>query len=140
AKLPDASIYEPGTLVSTVSNQYGYYKIRLPVNSEKLYLEIRKEAYAGRSVAIVGRRDAFLTIALAADTVRAMSPPIPRIIPRPDSLARVPPRIEIPVLVRTEPPLPAPDTLIPIHIKERQKVPLKQSLLTIRDGLVYALS
>lgn len=139
AKLPDASIYEPGTLVSTVSNQYGYYKIRLPAKSEKLHLEIRKEAYSGRSVAISDRRDAFLTIALAPDTVRPLAPPTPRINGRPDSIAKVPSRIEIPVIVRAEPP-PAPDTLIPNQKKERQKVPLKQSLLTIRDGLVYALS
>lgn len=139
AKLSDASIYEPLTLVSTVSNQYGYYKIRLPVHSEKIYLEIRKEAYVGRSIAIADRRDAFLTIALAADTVRAMSPPAPRIVTRPDSVVKVPPRIEIPVLVRVDPP-PPPDTLIPIQKKERQKVPLTQSLLTIRDGLIYALS
>lgn len=134
AKLPDASIYEPVTLVSTVSNQYGYYKIRLPTQSEKLHLEIRKEAYAGRSVEITDRRTAFLTIAMAPDTVRPLAPP--RIVTRPDSVARVSPRIEIPEIVFTDPPIP--DTLIPVP--EKGKVPLKQSLLTIRDGLVYALS
>ncbi len=138
AKLPDASIYEPGTLVSTVSNQYGYYKIRLPAKSEKLHLEIRKEAYAGRSVTITDRQDTFMTIALAPDTVRAMPTPTPRLVTRSDSISKVPPRIEIPVIVYSEPS--SPDTLIPIHKKEKEKVPLKQSLLTIRDGLVFALS
>lgn len=133
-KLPDASIYEPVTLVSTVSNQYGYYKIRLPAQSEKLHLEVRKEAYSGRSVEISARRTAFLTIALAPDTVRPLAPP--RIVTRQDSMTKVPPRIEIPEIVFADPPFP--DTLIPIHKKE--KVPLKQSLLTIRDGLVFALS
>lgn len=137
AKLPDASIYEPGTLVSTVSNQYGYYKIRLPAKSEKLHLEIRKEAYAGRSVAIVDRQDTFLTIALAPDTVRAMPTPTPRIVNRPDSSIQASPRIKIPVIVRVEPPS-LPDTLTPIHRKER--MPLDQTLATIRDGLVFALS
>ncbi|MPR35514.1 STN and carboxypeptidase regulatory-like domain-containing protein [Salmonirosea aquatica] len=137
-KLPDASIYEPVTLVSTVSNQYGYYKIRLPTQPETLHLEVRKEAYAGRSVEVAARRNDFLTIALAPDTVRPLATPTPRIVARPDSSARVPPRIEIPVIVYSEPP--SPDTLIPIHKKEKEKVPLKESLLTIRDGLVYALS
>jgi hypothetical protein len=138
AKLPDASIYEPGTLVSAVSNQYGYYKIRLPTQPEKLHLEVRKEAYSGRSVEITSRRNDFLIIALAPDTVRPLTSPTPRIIIRHDSVARVPPRIEIPVIVYTEPP--STDTIIPIHKKEKEKVPLKQSLLNIRDGLVFALS
>ena len=137
-KLPDASIYEPVTLVSTVSNQYGYYKIRLPAQSEKLHLEVRKEAYSGRSVEISARRTDFLTIALAPDTVRPLASPLPRLITRSDSISKVPPRIEIPVIVYTEPP--SSDTIIPIHKKEKEKVPLKQSLLTIRDGLVFALS
>lgn len=137
-KLPDASIYEPVTLVSTVSNQFGYYKIRLPAQSGKLHLEVRKETYSGRSVEITARRNDFLTIALAPDTVRPLASPTPRLVTRHDSMAKVPPRIEIPVIVYTEPP--SLDTLIPIHKKERQKVPLTQSLLTIRNGLVYALS
>ena len=136
-KLPDASIYEPVTLASTVSNQYGYYKIRLPAQSEKLHLEIRKEAYSGRSVEITSRRNDFLTIALAPDTVRPLASPTLRIITRHDSVAKVP-SIEIPVIVYTEPP--ALDTIIPIHKKEKEKVPLQQSLQTIRDGLVFALS
>jgi hypothetical protein len=136
-KLPDASIYEPGTLVSTVSNQYGYYKIRLPAKSEKLHLEIRKESYTGRSVTITDRQDTFMTIALAPDTVRAMPTPTPRIVTRTDSSAQASPRIEIPVIVRAE-PLPLPDTLVPIQKKE--KMTLDHTLATIRDGLVFALS
>lgn len=138
AKLPDASIYEPVTLVSTVSNQYGYYRIRLPAQPEKLHLEIRKESYSGRSVEVTSRHNDFLTIALAPDTVRPLAAPTPRIVSRHDSSARVPPRVEIPVVVFTD--APGPDTIIPIHKKEKEKVPLRQSLLTIRDGLVFALS
>ena len=138
AKLPDASIYEPVTLVSTVSNQYGYYKIRLPAQPETLHLEVRKEKYAGRSVEISTRRNDFLTIALVPDTVRPLASPTPRIVNRHDSVARVPPRIEIPVIVYNEPP--NTDSIIPIHKKENKKLTLQASLVSIRDGLTYALS
>ncbi|TDE16899.1 hypothetical protein E0F88_10270 [Dyadobacter psychrotolerans] len=92
-KLANASIYESVTLASTISNQYGYYKIRLPAAAASLRLEIRKEDYTGRSISIPGRKDRYLPIALNPDTLRPLSTISPRILPRTDSLYQ---RIEIP--------------------------------------------
>ncbi|PSL26753.1 hypothetical protein [Dyadobacter jiangsuensis] len=72
-KLANASIYESVTLASAVSNQYGYYKIRLPAARSSLRLEIRKEDYIGKSIPIPTRKDTYLQISLNPDTLK----PIP---------------------------------------------------------------
>lgn len=145
-KLPNASIYEPVTLASAVSNQYGYYKIKLPAQPEKLRLEVRKEDYAGRSVEILSRSNAYFSITLAPDTLRptpltrtlpdtikVIAPREPRIASRADSSR---PQIEIPVVVVAE--TTDPDSIIPIRRKE--KMTLAETLKDLRDGLVFALS
>ena len=146
-KLPNASIYEPVTLASAVSNQYGYYKIKLPAQSEKLRLEVRKEEYAGRSVEVAARQNAYLSITLAPDTIQPQ--PAPQVARLTDSLVVVPreprivfrqdssrPQIGIPVVVVS--PETDPDSIIPIRRKEKK--PLAEALRDLRDGLVYALS
>ena len=145
-KLPNASIYEPVTLASAVSNQYGYYKIKLPAQSEKLRLEVRKEDYAGRSVEILSRSNAYFSITLVPDTLRpvpltrtlpdtikVIAPREPRIAVRMDSSK---PQIEIPVVVVAE--TADLDSIIPIRRKE--KTTLTETLKDLRDGLVFALS
>lgn len=72
-KLANASIYESVTLASAVSNQYGYYKIRLPATRSLLRLEVRKEDYIGKSISIPTRKDTYLQISLNPDTLK----PIP---------------------------------------------------------------
>jgi hypothetical protein len=72
-RLANASIYESVTLASAVSNQYGYYKIRLPVTRPALRLEIRKEDYIGKSIAIPSRKDTYLQISLSPDTLKLLS-------------------------------------------------------------------
>ncbi|GHB62289.1 hypothetical protein GCM10007390_15110 [Persicitalea jodogahamensis] len=140
-KLPNASIYEPVTLASAVSNKYGYYKIKLPAQTENLRLEVRKEEYAGKSVNIASRSNEYFPIYLVPqmprltlrDTIKVIAPREPRIVVRTDSSR---PQIEIPVVVVA--PIPDPDSIIPIQRKE--KATLAESLKDLRDGLVYALS
>lgn len=72
-KLANASIYESGTLASAISNQYGYYKIRLPAARSSLRLEIRKEDYIGKSIPIPTRKDTYLQISLNPDTLKPIS-------------------------------------------------------------------
>ncbi|WP_353717805.1 STN and carboxypeptidase regulatory-like domain-containing protein [Dyadobacter sp. 676] len=72
-KLANASIYESVTLASAVSNQYGYYKIRLPASRPSLRLEVRKEDYIGKSIPIPTRKDTYLQISLNPDTLRPIS-------------------------------------------------------------------
>lgn len=76
-KLANASIYESVTLASTVSNQYGYYRIRLPTTPVTMRLEVRKEDYVGKSITVSARKDAYLPIQLNPDidhSIAALSP------------------------------------------------------------------
>jgi hypothetical protein len=72
-KLANASIYESVTLASAVSNQYGYYKIRLPAAHSSLRLEVRREDYIGKSIPIPTRKDTYLQISLNPDTLKPIS-------------------------------------------------------------------
>lgn len=72
-RLANASIYESVTLASAVSNQYGYYKIRLPAARPSLRLEVRKEDYIGKSIPIPIRKDTYFQISLNPDTLKPIS-------------------------------------------------------------------
>ncbi len=54
-KITQASIFERHTLISAISNSYGYYRIKLPVAMASARLEIRKEQYTNKSIAINDR-------------------------------------------------------------------------------------
>lgn len=71
-KLANASIYESATLASAVSNQYGYYKIRLPASRPSIRLEVRKEDYIGKSISVPARKDTYLQISLTPDTLKPL--------------------------------------------------------------------
>ena len=85
-KLANASIYEPVTLASAISNKYGYYKIRLPTAPVSLRLEVRKEDYVARSISVSNRKDTYLPITLNPDTLKSISAIRPKIVQRTDSL------------------------------------------------------
>lgn len=72
-KLANASIYDPYTLTSTISDRYGYYKIRLPSASSPVKLEVRKHQYVGKSVIVSGKKNTYLPISLNPDTIKALS-------------------------------------------------------------------
>jgi hypothetical protein len=54
-KITQASVFERHTLISAISNSYGYYRIKLPMSMASARLEVRKEQYANKSVAINDR-------------------------------------------------------------------------------------
>lgn len=71
-KLANASIYESATLVSTISNDVGYYKIRLPTAKNKLRLEVRKAEYLDVTIPIPDRKDGYLAIQMNPDTSKPL--------------------------------------------------------------------
>ena len=73
-KLAMASIFEPSTMTSTVSDQFGYYRIRLPVNRAKVKVEIRKENYYRETLEIDTKKEAtYVSIHLVPSAIRALS-------------------------------------------------------------------
>lgn len=54
-KIAQASVFERHTLISAISNSYGYYRIKLPAAMASGRLEVRKEQYSNKSVAINDR-------------------------------------------------------------------------------------
>lgn len=109
-KLANASIYEPVTLASTISNQFGYYKINLPTAPASIRLEIRKEQYVGKTVIISNRKNTYLPITLNPDTLKALSTRKLTIKIKPDSPNN--PKIEIPQFDYTTTTYVSPDTII----------------------------
>jgi hypothetical protein len=94
-RLANASIFEPVTLASAVSNDYGYYKIKLPTAPADIRLEVRKEEYVGRSITVTNRKDAFLPIILNPDTLKSIAAAPLKISLR---IQAQDPKIEIPPL------------------------------------------
>ncbi|MBE9460510.1 hypothetical protein IEE83_01315 [Dyadobacter sp. UP-52] len=109
-KLANASIYEPVTLASTISNQYGYYRIRLPTTPSSVRLEVRKDQYIGKSVVISNRKNTYLPILLNPDTLKALSFRKLNIITKSDTLNS--PKIEIPQFEYTTTTYVSSDTII----------------------------
>ncbi|MCX6216675.1 STN and carboxypeptidase regulatory-like domain-containing protein [Spirosoma sp.] len=54
-RIAQASIFEKSTLASTVSNPFGYYRLRLPTDLSAVRLDVRKQAYVGETVLIRSR-------------------------------------------------------------------------------------
>lgn len=63
-KIEKASIYEPTSLASAVTNQYGFYKIKLSVELNSINLLVRKQDYQGATVSIKTKQDKNLNINL----------------------------------------------------------------------------
>lgn len=63
-KITNASIYEPLTLASALSNRYGYYKIKLPRNQKDIDLRFSKEAYSTALVNVFERTDIKMNVDL----------------------------------------------------------------------------
>ena len=73
-KIASASIYERTSLASTVSNPYGYYRLKLardlPTNAR---VEVRKRLYMGESVSVSSRQSRTVDVRLRA--VPIVEPP-----------------------------------------------------------------
>lgn len=78
-KIEKASIYEPVTLASAVSNQYGYYRLKIPKELNNVNLLVRKQNYQDERVLIRSKQDKTLNIKLLA---------IPK-LPKVDTIARL---------------------------------------------------
>ncbi|GAB3919681.1 hypothetical protein GCM10028804_12210 [Larkinella terrae] len=63
-KISQVSIYEKTTLASTVSNPYGYYRIKLSTDIPTVRLEVRRKYYFGETVSINARQTHKLDIGL----------------------------------------------------------------------------
>ncbi len=83
-KLAQASVYEPLTFASTVSNQYGYYQIRLPTTPLPLTINAAKQDYQAQKMRLDGKKTKNIDIMLVPETKDTI--PI-AIIRRQDSLA-----------------------------------------------------
>ncbi len=70
SRIAQASIYEKTTLASTVSNPYGYYRLKIPAEQASVKLEVRKKYYYGESVTVNGRRSQSVDIRLAASPLK----------------------------------------------------------------------
>ncbi len=149
-RLPDASIYEPVTLASTVTNRYGYYKIKLPVDPKNITLEVRKEEYTGRSVEVLTRKNTFLSFSLALapsevvatpqetprDSIRIVYTPKARPAILSDSARGT---LELPgVVVISD--TPRDNASVPSFASSKTPIPLEAALQKFRNGLVYAFS
>lgn len=109
-KLANASIYEPVTLASTISNQYGYYKIQLPTAPASIRLEIRKEQYVGKTIIISNKRNTYLPIILNPDTLRVLATRKLNFTTQSDAPDN--PKIQIPRFEYTTTTYVLPDTII----------------------------
>ena len=63
-KIEKASIYEPVTLASAVSNQYGYYRLKIPRELNNVNLLVRKQNYQPEKIFIKTKQDKTLNIRL----------------------------------------------------------------------------
>lgn len=68
--LANASIYEPISLASTLSNKYGYYQIRLKKDLNRIDLKVQKENFISETIKITNRKDSKINIALAQKQVK----------------------------------------------------------------------
>ncbi|MBA4853312.1 STN domain-containing protein [Emticicia sp. BO119] len=63
-KIEKASVYEPITLASAVTNQYGYYRLKIPTTVPIVSVQIRKQNYHNGEMAVKGRTNTTLNITL----------------------------------------------------------------------------
>lgn len=101
-RIAQASIFEKTTLASTVSNPFGYYRIRLPTNQAVVRLDVRKQAYVGETVTIRAKTTHSVNVRLM---------PLPRNIPVPALSIRVSadttrPTIPLPLATALIEPIP----------------------------------
>lgn len=135
-KLANASIYESVTLASTVSNQYGYYRIRLPTAPATIRLEVRKEEYIGRSIPVISRKDTYLPIKLTPDTTRTIAVLVPRATERIEPPA---PKLEIPRLPeQSRVAVPADTSLTPQAARQYEKI--KKTYQKVQSDLISAFA
>jgi hypothetical protein len=68
-RIAQASIFEKTTLASTVSNPFGYYRLRLPTNLPAVRLDVRKQSYLGETVIVRSRQTHSVSIRLTPQSL-----------------------------------------------------------------------
>lgn len=99
-RIAQASIFEKRTLASAVTNQSGYYRLKIPAALTNPRLEVRKERYFGSSIAVTERSLDIGLVQMPLDEKLQVSAPQLKSISRPatDTLkVRVP--VVQPILV-----------------------------------------
>jgi hypothetical protein len=93
-KIASVSIYERTSLASTVSNPYGYYRLKLardlPTNAR---VEVRKRLYMGESVSVAARQSRTVDVRLKAVPLAQPSTPVatsPNLRTAPATIAAAP--------------------------------------------------
>ncbi|WP_461106986.1 STN domain-containing protein [Spirosoma koreense] len=109
-RIAKASIFEKTTLVSTISNPFGYYRLELPTRLATVRLDIRKQAYLGESVLVRSRSSHSVTIRMTPQPPNTASvEPLPVRLTE-DTLR---PTESMLASVSVEPPAPQTDTTPP---------------------------
>jgi hypothetical protein len=99
-KIEKASVYEPVTLASAVTNQYGYYRLKIPTTLSNVSIQVRKQNYHNEELAVKNRSNTILNVSLL---------PIKPLLVSTDKL--------LPISVRTDTlPLNKIDSIAPIQI------------------------
>ena len=135
-RIAQASIFEKTTLASTVSNPFGYYRIRLPTNLPTIRLDVRKQAYVGETVSIRAKTThsinirlmpiplnipvQALSIRVSDDTTRPMVPL---------ATVSVEPVAPLTAAVDSTPPGPVPSVL------ERGRVGMKRLFISAQQAI-----
>ncbi|PMD90741.1 hypothetical protein BWI97_22460 [Siphonobacter sp. BAB-5405] len=76
-KITQVSVYEKTTFTATLTDAYGFYRIKLPTSLPQLLLEIRKQEYVGETVRVRSRQSHTLNIRLAPFVITRTLPPLP---------------------------------------------------------------
>lgn len=63
-KIEKASVYEPVTLASAVTNQYGYYRLKIPTTLSNVNIQVRKQNYHSTEALVKGKQNITLNLTI----------------------------------------------------------------------------
>ncbi|MGR3812294.1 STN and carboxypeptidase regulatory-like domain-containing protein [Jiulongibacter sp. NS-SX5] len=115
-QIKNVSIYEPVTFASALTNDHGYYKIKLPVNQKDIDLKFSKEDYDIMVKTVFGRSDQKIDVNLA----KTMKPKV--LTAEVSEISRASGIIDSSAVVEVQlPEKPAPNPVPVPEIKEEEK-------------------
>ncbi len=137
-RIAQASIFEKTTLASTVSNPFGYYRIRLPTNRSTIQLDVRKQAYVGETVTIRAKTTHSVSIRLMplpknspvqALSIRVSDDTTRPTVPLPLATVPVEPVPALTVAIDSTPPRPV------VSVVERGRVGLTRLFVSAQQAI-----
>jgi hypothetical protein len=112
-KIEKASIYEPLTLASAVTNQYGFYRIKLSTEINQVNLLVRKQNYQNESVSIKSKQDKMLNIRLLPTIIEEIETPKKTVITTPEIIRPISIRTDTLIEKKLDSiPIPKKDTVV----------------------------